>query len=151
MILLPLWLLIGIGYSAVETPTGRLLRRSAHPVDRPAIFAAQFARSHACRLITYPIAGWLSAAAGLTATSLFLTTLTGLGAAIVAAAWPANDSNVNGHEHSSLLPGDQHLEGASAGRHAHTFVIDDDHRRWLSDRLTGSSSKCRGHSFVVLS
>jgi len=48
--LLPLWLVLGVGYSAVGTPTGRLLRRSAHPEDRPALFAAQFALSHACWL-----------------------------------------------------------------------------------------------------
>src|SRR5258707_6628677 len=29
-----------IGYSAVMTPSGRLLRRSAQPADRPAVFAA---------------------------------------------------------------------------------------------------------------
>ena len=49
--LLPLWILLGIGYSAAQTPTGRLLRRSAHPEDRPALFAAQFALSHICWLI----------------------------------------------------------------------------------------------------
>ena len=49
------------------TPTGRLLRRSAHEGDRPALFAAQFALSHACWLVTYPLAGWLGARAGLPA------------------------------------------------------------------------------------
>ena len=49
----------GTGYSAVLTPSGRLLRRSAHPEDRPALFAAQFALSHACWLVTYPLSGWL--------------------------------------------------------------------------------------------
>ena len=42
------WLMTGIGYSAVLTPSGRLLRRSAHAENRPALFAAQFAcRMHA--------------------------------------------------------------------------------------------------------
>lgn len=44
-ILLTAWLLVGLGYSAVLTPSGRLLRRSAHAGDRPALFAAQFALS----------------------------------------------------------------------------------------------------------
>lgn len=48
-------LLVGLGYSAVLTPSGRLLRRSAHAQDRPALFAAQFALSHACWLVTYPL------------------------------------------------------------------------------------------------
>ncbi len=38
--LLIAWALAGIGYSAALTPSGRLLRRSAHPGDRPALFAA---------------------------------------------------------------------------------------------------------------
>src|SRR5215210_3593664 len=37
--LLITWTLLGLAYSAVMTPTGRLLRRSAQPPDRPAIFA----------------------------------------------------------------------------------------------------------------
>lgn len=49
----------GIGYSAVLTPSGRLLRRCAHAEDRPALFAAQFALSHACWLVAYPLAGAL--------------------------------------------------------------------------------------------
>ena len=51
----------GVGYSAAITPPGRLLRRSGHAEDRLALFAAQFALSHACFLITYPLAGWLQA------------------------------------------------------------------------------------------
>lgn len=52
--LVVLWFVLGLGYSLAQTPSGRLLRRSAHPEDRPALFAAQFALSHACWLITYP-------------------------------------------------------------------------------------------------
>jgi predicted MFS family arabinose efflux permease len=65
--LLPLWMVLGVGYSLAQTPSGRLLRRSAHAEDRPALFAAQFALSHACWLITYPLAGWLGANISLTA------------------------------------------------------------------------------------
>src|SRR4051794_24582841 len=59
------WALLGVGYSAIMTPTGRLLRRSSQPADRPAVFAAQFALSHACWLLTYPLAGWLGLSAGM--------------------------------------------------------------------------------------
>lgn len=51
-VLIAAWLIVGLGYSAVLTPSGRLLRRSAHPEDRPTLFAAQFALSHACWLVT---------------------------------------------------------------------------------------------------
>jgi len=55
--LLPLWMLLGLGNGLVLTPSGRLLRRSAHAGDRPALFAAHFALSHACWLVAYPVAG----------------------------------------------------------------------------------------------
>ena len=60
-LLLPVWFVLGAANSAVLTPTGRLLRRSAHAEDRPALFAAQFALSHACWLVAYPLAGWVGA------------------------------------------------------------------------------------------
>ena len=46
--LLALWFVLGAANAAVMTPVGRILRRSAHAEDRPAIFASQFALSHAC-------------------------------------------------------------------------------------------------------
>ncbi|MEX0304363.1 MAG: MFS transporter, partial [Leisingera sp.] len=49
------WAIIGLGYSAILTPSGRLLARSAHAQDRPALFAAQFTLSHACWLLFYPL------------------------------------------------------------------------------------------------
>lgn len=38
----------------------RLLRRSAYPEHRSAVFAAQFALSHARWLLTYPVSGWVA-------------------------------------------------------------------------------------------
>jgi H+ antiporter protein len=75
--LLPLWMVLGVGYSLAQTPSGRLLRRSAHAEDRPALFAAQFALSHACWLITYPLAGWLGANISLTASFVGLAVVAG--------------------------------------------------------------------------
>ena len=34
-VLVVIWLVVGFGYSVAQTPSGRLLRRSAHPEDRP--------------------------------------------------------------------------------------------------------------------
>jgi hypothetical protein len=48
------------------TPGG-LLRRSASSEDRPALFAAQFALSHVCWLIAYPLVGQLGARVSMTA------------------------------------------------------------------------------------
>ncbi|MDQ7992919.1 MAG: MFS transporter, partial [Propionicimonas sp.] len=54
-----LWLAIGAGWSAAETPVGRLIRRHTPGHDLGDAFAAQFSLSHACWLLTYPLAGWL--------------------------------------------------------------------------------------------
>lgn len=132
LVLLECWLVLGIGYSAAQTPTGRILRRSAAPEDRPALFAAQFALSHAAWLITYPLAGWLGARAGMPVT---LAVLGGMTLAAVAAAlflWPADDPEVIEHDHVDLDPAHPHLRAAHGSRHAHAFVIDDLHRRWPS-------------------
>lgn len=90
--LLGLWVLMGAGYSLVQTPSGRLLRRSADSADRPALFAAQFALSHACWLITYPLAGWLGVVAGLSVSFGVLAALAALGAMLALRLWPAEDA-----------------------------------------------------------
>jgi len=128
--LLVLWILMGIGYSAVQTPSGRLLRRSAQPSDRPAVFAAQFALSHACWLVTYPVAGWVGNSTGLSTTSLVLAAITLVGAVTARLMWQADDPEVIAHDHPDLAPDDPHLQGATQKRHTHVFVIDEHHRRW---------------------
>ena len=131
--LLPLWFVLGGGYSLAQTPTGRLLRRSARPEDRPALFAAQFALSHACWLVTYPLAGWLGAAYGLPVAAAVLA---GLGGSALLAAlrlWPASDPEVLAHSHDGLPADHPHWQEGHAGhrhRHSHAFVIDDLHPSW---------------------
>ncbi|MDP4006573.1 MFS transporter [Methylobacterium sp. NEAU K] len=127
-LLLATWLVLGIAYSAVQTPTGRLLRRSATPEDRPAVFAAQFALSHAAWLVTYPLAGWLGATVGMPTTLAALGGITVLGVAAAALLWPASDPDVIEHAHADLDPRHPHLHGER--RHAHAFVIDELHHRW---------------------
>lgn len=137
-VLLPLWFVLGSGYSLAQTPSGRLLRRSAHEEDRPALFAAQFALSHACWLITYPLAGWLGAKAGLTISFIALGSLAGASVLLAAYLWRGGDARELTHSHDGLAPGHPHLMAAGAGspgsrtRHAHEYVIDDDHPRWPS-------------------
>ena len=123
------WTLLGIAYSAVMTPTGRLLRRSAEATDRPAVFAAQFALSHACWLITYPLAGWLGFTAGIPATLTIMGLLTLVGLGLSAVLWPTRDPEVLSHEHPDLPSNHPHLQG-QRGSHAHAFVIDDQHPEW---------------------
>lgn len=127
--LLPTWALLGIGYSAVMTPSGRLLRRSAGAADRPALFAAQFALSHLCWLLTYPLAGWLGPAIGLAGTLFALAIVALAGAGLAWRLWPAADPEVFRHEHANLPPDHPHLDSEKRV-HAHVFVIDDIHTRW---------------------
>ncbi len=113
--LLAVWFLLGIGSSLVLTPTGRLLRRSAHEGDRPAIFAAQFALSHACWLIAYPLAGWIGATLGLTAAFAALGAVTLASTLAALAVWPAREPGELEHLHETL-------------EHEHLHVHDEHHR-----------------------
>jgi MFS family permease len=88
------WLVMGAGYSLALTPSGRLLRRSGRQADRPALFAAQFSLSHACWLITYPLAGWAGARLGLSAAAMLLTVIAILGVGLALWMWPASDEAV---------------------------------------------------------
>lgn len=85
--LLATWVLLGMGTSLVTTPSSRLLADASTPSNRNLVYTAQFALSHACFLITYPIAGWIGAAS-LTLAALVLTVIAtfAAGAAITFAA-----------------------------------------------------------------
>ena len=91
--LLVAWALLGIAYALSVTPGGRLLRRSADTADRPALFAAQFALSHVCWLIAYPLAGQLGARAGMAAAFGAAALLAAIGVAIALLVWPARDDH----------------------------------------------------------
>lgn len=122
------WLIIGVGYSAVLTPSGRLLKRSAHAEDRPAVYAAQFALSHACWLVTYPLAGWLITVAGPTTAFATLALLAGVGLVSGVALWPQEDSGSVQHSHDDLPSDHPHVQDGRT--HSHPIVIDDYHQHW---------------------
>jgi len=126
--LLAAWLLVGLGYSAVLTPSGRLLRRSSQPEDRPAVFAAQFALSHACWLVTYPLAGVLMTVSGAIVALAVLGAMTAASFVIARLQWPADDPVELEHEHPDLPHDHPHLRDGH--RHAHAFTIDDLHPSW---------------------
>lgn len=128
-ILLVLWAVIGFGFSLTQTPIGRIINRSAREVDRGAVFAAQFALSHACWLVTYPLAGWIGAGAGLSAAALSLAVIGALGLAAVLRLWPAHDPETLAHDHPDLPPDHPHLH-EHGSVHAHALVIDELHRSW---------------------
>lgn len=150
--LLPVLFLIGAGASLVLTPAGRLLRLSCTEEDRPALFSAQFALSHACWLLCYPLAGWLGAAYGLTAAFAVLALIVAVATLAAARLWPASDAREIEHVHDHMahehlhVHDDEHHRHAHEGwegpephrhphrhasvRHSHAFTIDLHHPRW---------------------
>ena len=125
------WFLLGAAYSLCLTPAGRLLKRSSHSDNRTAIFAAQFALSHACWLLAYPLAGWLGASFGMPEAFAGLGILSLCGLIIALRIWPASDSERLAHSHPDLPQGHPHLrEGHRAGDPVHPYVIDDLHTHW---------------------
>uniref|UniRef100_UPI003B51E693 MFS transporter n=1 Tax=Roseovarius indicus TaxID=540747 RepID=UPI003B51E693 len=130
-VFLVLWAVIGFCYASILTPSGRLLRSSAHAEDRPAVFAAQFALSHAGWLVTYPLAGWAGKALGMGAALALLGGLALLGVVAARLVWPAGLGRVVEHEHPDLPPDHPHLRAHHGDRrHKQVFVIDDEHRAW---------------------
>ncbi len=130
-VLLVCWFVIGAGYSAVLTPSGRLLQRSSHEEDRPAIFAAQFALSHACWLICYPLAGFLQTSFGVAVASSVLAVIGFVSLMVARQLWPAGAMRAPYHTHPDLPHDHPHLQDIDhAHGHAHIFVIDDHHMQW---------------------
>ena len=85
-----LWALVGAGWAAAETPVGRLIQAEISSRDLPSVFAAQFSLSHACWLLTYPLAGWL---ATLTTAAWVLAALGLVSVCGAVLLWPAGARN----------------------------------------------------------
>jgi len=133
--LLSVWFLLGVALSLIQTPAGQLIRRSAHAQDRPALFAAQFALSHGCWLITYPLVGWLGANLSWQATFGVMAALAALALLTSRLFWPAVDEDELWHSHEGLSEDDPHWQegGHNHGHyHRHHFVIDEKHPIWPS-------------------
>ena len=126
------WSLLGVAYSMSITPSGRLLKRSAEASDRPAVFAAQFALSHGCWLIAYPLAGQIGADWSQQAAFGVLAVLAALGLIAALFVWPTQDQQQFAHDHSDLAEDHPHVLDHldRDGRHVHDFVIDDLHVSW---------------------
>lgn len=121
--------MIGFGFSLTQTPIGRIINRSAREADLGAVFAAQFALSHACWLVTYPLAGWIGAKVGLSASALSLAAMGALGLVVVLRLWPASEPEVAPHEHPDLLRDHLHLREHGEA-HSHPSVIDGLQQQW---------------------
>lgn len=146
-----IWFALGAGTSMILTPSGRLLKRSSSNENRAAIYAAQFALSHACWLIAYPLAGWAGGLLGLGSTFAVLATVTVIAGTLAAWLWGGEDGRERWHTHEPMSHEHWHThdehhqhdhegwEGPEPHRHPHAhapvthehdFVIDRHHHRW---------------------
>ena len=128
--MLSLWTALGAAFATVQTPAGRLIARSAGSDARPSVFAAQFALSHACWLVAYPVAGVVAAGWGAWAAFGLFALAAAAGLAAAHRLWPAEDAAVLAHRHDDLPAGHPHLAGAQGHVHSHRFRIDELHPRW---------------------
>ncbi|MFK4547179.1 MFS family permease [Streptomyces tendae] len=132
--LLLTWAAFGAACSMVLTPTGRLVRRAVPARDRTSAFAAQFSLSHACWLLTYPLAGWLGAAGGLQSAVIALSAIALTAALLATQLWPSQGSRESTpieHEHTDLHFEHPHLADAvrvpGGWRHSHRHPADELH------------------------
>lgn len=102
--LLAAWAAFGAACSMVLTPTGRLIRRSAPPEARASAFAAQFSLSHVCWLLTYPLAGWVGATAGLQWAVVSLGLIAFAAAVAAVRLWPSDDAAPSPRRHVGTPP-----------------------------------------------
>ena len=89
--LLMIWFFMGAGYSLVQTPTSKVLVRSASSGDRPALFSAHFSLSHAGWMMAYPFAGWLLTVLTVNAAFLLLAGMSVLGLLLATRLWPKDE------------------------------------------------------------
>lgn len=85
-VLLVLWAGIGAGNSMISTPSSRLLMRASDDSTRSYIYTAQFSLSHACFLLTYPLAG-LIGSASLTVAALVLAMIALIARIVAGRLW----------------------------------------------------------------
>ncbi len=124
-----IWGLVGFGFSLTQTPLGRIITRSTREHDRGAVFAGQFALSHACWLVSYPLAGWIGAQAGMVVAASVLATLGTIGLIAVWFLWPRHDPDEVLHSHANLPADHPHL-AEHGPQHSHEYFIDDLHPIW---------------------
>ena len=121
---------MGCGNAAMLTPSGRLLTKSSHAEDRPAIFAAQFALSHGCWLVSYPLAGILITIGGATTAMIGLSGVAIFGLISAVIVWPPAEPGPVEHAHPEFPPDHPHVKDSGAS-HKHPITIDELHPRFL--------------------
>lgn len=96
-----LWVAAGAAVSAISTPSPSVVRRACEGRDSGPLFTAQFSLSHACFLLTYPIAGWVGASAGQVASTLVLALVATLGTVAAVGVWRSSGGGSDGQASDS--------------------------------------------------
>lgn len=147
-----LWVIAGAGTTFAQTPSGRLVQRSAGDGDRSAFFAANFALSHGGWLFAYGIVGWLGSLADLSVAFLASGGLALMALIAAILLWPKEDKLAIRHSHPGFWhehphdhndPHHVHVHEDAQDRekhrhrhyhppvtHKHHFVIDSHHTKW---------------------
>lgn len=92
-----LWLLNGAGQALIAIPSSTLLAEHTDEAERGRAYAAHFALTHACWLITYPAIGYAAASYGTPATF----TVAGVVCLLITAAafvFGRGETNLHSHE-----------------------------------------------------
>ena len=144
------WFIVGVGLSLIQTPSGRIVNVSATASDRSSYFSAQFALSHLCWLITYPIVGQLVLYFGFGFSAAFLACIILTCFIFSILFWPnenetslahqhknlihshvhGHDDEHHAHQHNSNLDPNSHEHEHDEMVHKHEFVIDLHHQQW---------------------
>ena len=145
-----IWFIVGVGLSLVQTPSGRIVNVSATPSDRSSYFSAQFALSHFCWLITYPLVGQLVLYFGFGFSAAFLACIILICFIFSILFWPnENETSLthmhknqihththghndehHAHRHNSNLDPHSHEHEHEEMIHKHEFMIDLHHQQW---------------------
>lgn len=123
-LMLLVWPILGVGYSFVQTPAGRVFKRSANEEDLPKLLSAQFALSHACWLLAYPTAGFLPSVVGMGNTLALIAFLCAAALLLGARVWPKESYAPLEHKHEELYHDHVHFHGE---HHQH------EHEGWEGD------------------
>jgi len=139
------WFITGVGLSLVQTPSGRIVNVSATPSDRSSYFSAQFALSHLCWLITYPLVGQLVLYFGFGFSAAFLACIILICFIFSILFWPNENETSLTHQHTNLIHSHVHGHDDKHHAHQHNSNLDLDSHKHKHEH----EEKVHKHEFVI--
>ncbi len=138
---LTLWFVLGIGLSIIQVPAGFLVKTSCNKKDSVSFFTANFALSHFCWMIAYPLTGFLGLYFGLDTTFLIIDVISCLAFLLAYKTYPNPDELEIEHTHEKYTHAHEGIDSLhhkeknyththEKTTHKHKFVIDSHHPNW---------------------